>query len=207
MLSLPVGLERTSHWAFLWAAELLTSACGTPSGGRHCSRTSCSNGTSLPSGSWSKFLRRSRGERKTQGLPAHAGTGQPAKAWGVRALAQHQERSVTAQLEQNMSWEEGAEAASFPGWIQDSTRCSRSMPFLLHALASLNPLLSFPFGPKPQLNHCFFNSPISFPLWTPHQDFLLKGHNSSAPMSSPRQVLKFQSYGGLLLGSALVSPG
>lgn len=41
----------------------LTSATGTPSGGRHCRRTSWSWGTSLLRGSWSKFLRRS-GERE-----------------------------------------------------------------------------------------------------------------------------------------------
>lgn len=44
----------------------LTSATGTPSGGRHCRRTSWSRGTSLPRGSWSKFLRRSGKREKTR---------------------------------------------------------------------------------------------------------------------------------------------
>lgn len=38
-----------------------TSAAGMPSGGRHCSSTSCSSRTSRPSGSCSKFFLRSTG--------------------------------------------------------------------------------------------------------------------------------------------------
>lgn len=38
-----------------------TSAAGMPSGGRHCSSTSCSSRTSLPRGSCSKFFLRSAG--------------------------------------------------------------------------------------------------------------------------------------------------
>lgn len=41
--------------------ETFTSAAGMPSGGRHCSSTSCSSRTSLPRGSCSKFFLRSRG--------------------------------------------------------------------------------------------------------------------------------------------------
>lgn len=43
----------------------LTSACGTPSGGWHRSKTSWSNATSLPCGSSSKFFLRSGGRNTT----------------------------------------------------------------------------------------------------------------------------------------------
>lgn len=73
-----------------------------------------------------------------------------------------------------MSWEKGAKEAPFQDGIWDSTWCLRTMPFLLHALASLYPLLSFTFGAKPQLNHRFFP-----PLGSLHQDpSLLKGEKT-----------------------------
>lgn len=56
------GGKCHAHWPLPCPASSmspLTSATGTPSGGRHCRRTSWSRGTSLPRGSWSKFLRRS----------------------------------------------------------------------------------------------------------------------------------------------------
>lgn len=171
--------EGTPHRTFLRAAELLTSACGTPSGGRHCSRTSCSSGTSLPSGSWSKFFRRSGRERRTQGLAAHCRNRATCKALVGRE--HHLGPRVGKPLWHSTAGAEHVlggrgQRSIFPGWIWDSTWSSRMTPFLLHALASLYPLLSFPFGAKPQLSHCFFNPPVAFTLWTLHQDpSLLKG--------------------------------
>lgn len=44
--------------------EVLTSATGTPSGGRQCNTIMPFRGTSVPWGSCSKFFRRSKGENK-----------------------------------------------------------------------------------------------------------------------------------------------
>ena len=198
----------------LLAAELLTSACGTPSGGRHCSRTSCSSGTSLPSGSWSKFFRRSGRKRKTRGLPARCRNRETCKP-----LVRGEHRLGTRSPRVGKSlWHSTAGAKHVPGrrgqrnnpgWIQDSTWCSSTMPFLLRAFA----LLSFLFGAKPQLNQ-FLQLYYFFPPSGVCSRTLLHWrekkqgfHNSSAPTSVPKRIPEFQGYEGLFLTSAPVGPG
>lgn len=62
--SAPVVLLE-SHFVFNGSVAH-TSAAGMPSGGRHCSNTSCSRDTSLPRGSCSKDFFRSEGRERDE---------------------------------------------------------------------------------------------------------------------------------------------
>lgn len=60
----PLGIKKPQKQKMekaVWTEMRSTSAAGIPSGGRHCSNTSCSSRTSRPSGSCSKFFLRSTG--------------------------------------------------------------------------------------------------------------------------------------------------